>query len=119
MMPRALFIDADARTISEIEIPHGSAALAAFRDLLGGYIDLAFGWPHGDALYVDDEGLLKPWRGGFLFALRAAGYQQLAGNGIVVGREIEGEEAREHPGGYTTLAPQVTVEELRRLVRFL
>jgi hypothetical protein len=117
-MPRALFIDAHTRTISEIEIPHGQAALAVFRDVLGGYIDLAFGWPNGDALYVDDEGLLKPWRCGFVFALRVD-RQPLAGNGIVVGREIEGEEAREHPGGYTTEAPRITVEELRRLVRFL
>lgn len=117
-MPRALFIDATARTIRAVEVAHGSAMLEDMRKLLDGYIDLAFAFPNGDTLYVDDEGLLKPLRFGFRFALRADD-QPLAGNGIVVGCEIDSGEARRHPGGYTTLDPAITLEELRRLVRFV
>lgn len=117
-MPRALFIDATARTISVVEIAHGSAILVDLRKLLGGYIAGAFHWPDGETLYVDDEGLLKPPTVGFRFALRADD-QPLAGNGVVVGREIEGEAARLHPGGYTSLDPRITVEELRRFVHFV
>jgi hypothetical protein len=114
-MPRALFIDVQERTIERVGIRHGSAAVGDLRDLIGGYIEGAYHWPNGDVLFVDEEGLLKPWRGGFLFALRAD-EQPLAGNGVVVGREIEG---RGYVGGYTTLAPTITVAELRRLVLFL
>lgn len=117
-MPRALFIDATKRTIEAVEVAHGSAALEDMRKLLGGYIDLAHAWPNGDSLYVDDEGLLKSPTVGFRFALRLDD-QPLAGNGIVVGREVVGAEGRKHPGGYTTRDPRTTIEELGRLVRFV
>lgn len=114
-MPRALFIDATKRTIEAVEIAHGSAGLSDLHRLLGGYIEGAFHWPNRDTLYVDEEGFLKTPTVGFRFALRAAGAQDLAGNGVVVGREIEGEQ---YPGGYTSLDPRVTIAELRRLVLF-
>jgi len=114
-MPGAIFIDATARTITRVEIAHGSAGLSDLHRLLGGYIEGAFHWPDGETLYVDEEGFLKAPTVGFRFALRAAGGQDLAGNGVVVGREIEGEQ---YPGGYTNLDPRVTIEALRRLVLF-
>lgn len=117
-MPRAYFIDATKRTIEAVEVAHGSDMLIDMRRLLGGHIDIAHIWPSHDCLYVDDEGLLKSPIVGFRFALRLDN-QPLAGNGIVVGREIEGEEGRKHPGGYTTGDPRVTIEELVPLVRFV
>lgn len=114
-MPSAFFIDATARTITQVEVAHGSAMLVDLHRLLGGYIEGAFNWPNRDTLYVDDGGFLKAPTVGFRFALRAAGAQDLAGNGVVVGREIEGEQ---YPGGYTCLDPRVTIGELRRLVLF-
>ena len=117
-MPRAYFIDATKRTIEAVEVAHGSDMLHDARKLIGGYIDIAHVWPSGDVLYVDDEGLLKSPTVGFRFALRLDD-ATLAGNGIVVGREIEGGSAAHHPGGYTTGDPRTTIEELARLVRFV
>lgn len=117
-MPRAYFIDAARRTIEAIEVAHGSGMLADARRLIGGYIDIAHVWPSGDVLYVDDEGLLKSPTVGFRFALRLDD-QPLAGNGIIVGREIEGGAAAHHPGGYTTADPRITREQLVPLVTFV
>jgi hypothetical protein len=117
-MPRAWFIDATKRTISEVEVAHGSAMLIDARKLIGGYIDIAHVWPSGDVLYVDDEGLLKSPTVGFRFALRLDD-APLAGNGIVVGREIEGGSAAHHPGGYTTADPRIMLAQLVPLVRFV
>jgi hypothetical protein len=117
-MPRAYFIDATKRTIEAIEVGHGSDMLHDARKLLNGYIDIAHAWPCGDVLYVDDEGLLKSPAVGFRFALRLDD-QPLAGNGIVVGCEIEGEEGAKHPGGYTTGDPRTSIEEVARLIRFV
>jgi hypothetical protein len=117
-MPRAYFIDATKRTISAVEVAHGSDMLADMRKLLGGYIDMAHAWPSGDVLYVDDEGLLKSPTVGFRFALRLDD-QPLAGNGIVVGRELQGGAAKRHPGGYTTADPRIMLAQLVPLVTFV
>jgi hypothetical protein len=46
-------------------------------------------FPYGDALYVDDEGLLTP-KGRSMFKI--AGYHQpLVGNGLLCGHDDEGE----------------------------
>jgi hypothetical protein len=117
-MPRAWFIDATKRTISAVEVAHGSAMLVDMRRLIGGYIDIAHVWPGGDVLYVDDEGLLKAPTVGFRFALRLDD-QPLAGSGVVVGREIEGGAAAHHPGGYTTADPRIILAQLVPLVTFV
>lgn len=45
-------------------------------------------WPNGDTLYVDDEGLLKP--GMRLFDPGRRDRQPLAGNGLILGCDDEG-----------------------------
>jgi Domain of unknown function (DUF3846) len=114
-MPRAWFIDAAACTIEAVEIAHGTPGLADMHKLVEGYIEIAHHWPNGDVLYVDEEGRLKGPKVGFRLALQADD-QALAGNGLVVGREVETEL---RPGGYTTGDPGISIEELARLVLFV
>jgi hypothetical protein len=55
---------------------------------------------------VDDEGLLKPQEGFFIYE----GYRQpLAGNGLVLGTDEEGE----------SVDPKMTLEELKSRVTFM
>ena len=75
---------------------------------VGGDIEVAFQWGNGDVLYVDEEGLLKPQEHWFAVPVERPD-QPFAGNGLVVGREVEGDQYRE---GFTTLPPVITKDEL-------
>lgn len=112
-MKKALFIDSTARTITEREWD----TLADLHALLGGYIEIAVSFPptfKGDTIYVDEEGLLK--QPSALFAVWSMRPDQaFAGNGVLVGPEIEGPD---YPNGYTNLNPKTDIEALRRLVTF-
>lgn len=108
-MVKALHIDAIAQEVREVEVE-----MADLNRLVGGYIELAYMWSHGDCLYVDEEGALKPRQHFFAFAHRPD--QLLAGSGVVIGREVEGSH---YPRGFTTLDPVISVAELRKVVTFL
>lgn len=108
---KAILIDAAKREIREVEYNHTDTPI---RSLIGGWIETAWSWPNGDVLYVDEEGLLKPQEHFFLLSLRSDG-QPLAGNGVLVGREVEDDTT----DGYHTEPPTITVDELRKLVRFI
>lgn len=101
----ALLIDAQKKEISQVEY----RSLEDLHKLLGGYIELAYAWPNGDVLYVDEEGLLKQPQRYFRISVRPD--QPLGGNGVLVGPEI-GDTSNTEP-------PTMTVEQLRKLVRFL
>lgn len=101
---RALLIDSAAREIREVEWTGG---LAEMRALIGcRSIDLvSVRLPHGDTLWVDDEGLLVPQAHFFEFSSYP---QPLAGNGLVIGREVDEKQT-----------PAATrVEQLQALIRF-
>lgn len=105
---KAYLIDSAAQTISAIDY----SGLTELHDLVGGYIELAWTWPSGEVLYVDEEGLLKPQSHFFRLTLRSDG-QPLAGNGVVVGPEqVVGD-------GYITLPPAVPLDALRAVVQFM
>ena len=60
---------------------------------------------HGDGVFVDDEGLFKEEQAFF----RVAGYPQpLAGKGLILGCDAEGE----------SVAPSITLEDATDLVSF-
>lgn len=104
---KCLLIDALTQTVSETTFED----LPGLQKLVGGYIETAFQWPNGDTLYVDEEGLLKGPVDFFRIPQRPD--QALAGNGVVVGREVEGPK---YPNGFTNLDPTMTLDGLRALV---
>lgn len=108
-MPKCLFIDAFNKTITETTYEQ----LGGLQKLIDGHIEVAFQWPDGDVLYVDEEGLYRKVHG---FRFQPRPDQPLAGSGVIVGREVEGAH---HPGGYTTLHPKIKIEDVQRMVTFL
>jgi hypothetical protein len=113
---KAILIDAEKRDIREVEYrPNGVDGEApTIGDYIGGWIEGAFTFPTGDVMFVDEEGLLKPTMHFFYCAFRTD--QPMAGNGLIVGREVEDEDV---PGGYYTVDPVVTVEWLKRHIAFM
>lgn len=107
---QAYLIDSTARTVEPVTFE----TLADMHTLIGGDIEVACQWPNGDVLYVDEEGLLKPDR--HFFSIPERRDQLLVGNGLLVGREEEGEQ---FPAGYTTHPPTMSLADLTRRVTFL
>lgn len=86
-MTKAIFIDSVNRSIREVTIE----GLKDMQMHVGGYIQSAYEWANGDTLYVDEEGMLKPQEHWFRISTRPD--QPLAGNGLIVGSDDEGENA--------------------------
>src|SRR5215472_921034 len=112
---KAYVIDAAARDIHEIGLSDGEGArLAAMNNAVG---ELAHMWPAGDVLYVDEDGQRHDPAIGFVFQPAGARFpRSLTGSGVVVGREVEGNQ---YPDGWTNLDPAISADELRQSVRFL
>ena len=110
-MAIAYLIDAAKKTVSQVEYNNVEDInrLIGCQTFCLGFADHVT----GDTLYVDDEGLLHHPQHFFLFAKRRD--QPLAGNGLMVGREVEGDE---YPNGYTTLPPKMTLVALRKQIVF-
>jgi hypothetical protein len=110
---KAILIDAVAREVREIELPDDEVSrLAELNRLVGGYLEVAFAWRGGDVLFVDEDGLRHNPPYGFSFGFLAGA---LVGSGIVVGREVEGDQ---YPDGWSNGDPVITADEVRKLVRF-
>jgi hypothetical protein len=108
-MAKAYWIDSENKSITEVE----SSSLADMRRHIGGHIEIAFLHPNGDVLYVDEEGLLKNPEHWFRYSHRTD--QPFAGNGLLVGREVEGDE---YPEGFTTLSPKTSLADFTDSVTF-
>lgn len=102
---KAYHIDSTKQTVTAVEY-HG---LDDLRRLVGGYIEAACVWPNGDVIYVDEDGLRKGYPTGFAIPQRPD--QPLAGNGVMVGREI-GDTCNTRP-------PTMTLEKLTAIVQFV
>lgn len=89
---RGILIDPWLKTVTEVDCPEGIDAMyRLLSNPLGPEVDTfccGMNWPNGDMLYVDDEGLLK--RGMRLFNIDRADGQPLAGNGLILGHDAEG-----------------------------
>jgi len=113
-MARAIVIDAEKRELRYIEIPDGSNSLPILRDIVDGWISVAYTWNDKDVLYVDDEGLMKGREHYFRLFDRTDG-QPLAGNGVILGEEVIDEE-----GDFVNyLDTRLTIEFLSSRVQFL
>lgn len=108
---KALFIDSAAREVRPVDLPaEEHARVAAIHDMIGGPLEAAWIWETGDCLYVDEEGWRHGWDTGFAFLPRR--FENILGNGVVVGREVES------PGGWTNHEPEILSGELELLCRF-
>lgn len=89
---RGILIDPWLKTVTEVDCPEGIDAMyRLLSNPLGPEVDTfccGMNWPNGDMLYVDDERLLK--RGMRLFNIDRADGQPLAGNGLILGHDAEG-----------------------------
>jgi Domain of unknown function (DUF3846) len=107
---KAILIDSKAREIREVEYANG----ADLRGFVGGYIEsVPLDLPNGDTLYVDEEGMFKPQSSFFMIETHPT---PLAGNGVIVGPEVDDEDAEE---GYRTEAPGCSPRSLAQYIRFL
>jgi hypothetical protein len=108
---KAIHIDATAREFRAVDYTD----VKDLQRLVGGYIETAWHWPDtGDVLYVDEDGYSKPQQGFLRVAGRKDGFP-LAGNGVVVGRELVDGEGEYHG----TAAPKITIKALAKVVSFL
>jgi hypothetical protein len=101
---KAYLIDAAQREIRPIDYADGSY----FRQYLPGGICIAWVYPNGDVLYVDDEGLLKPATCAFHIKARPDG-QPMMSNGILTGRDTD----------TLTLPPEFTLAEIEVQIEWL
>lgn len=89
---RGILIDPWLKTITEVDCGEGiNDMYRLMSNPLGPKVNvfcIGMNWPNGDVLYVDDEGLLK--RGMRLFDIGRIDGQPLAGNGLILGSDAEG-----------------------------
>ena len=100
-------IDPEARTVTnvKVDVKDGSGIEDIYRHLGVDCFDLARINRHGDAVFVDDEGLLKDPE--YFFAIE--GYpEKLAGRGLVLGCDARGE----------TVSPVASFDSVKRGVKF-
>jgi hypothetical protein len=85
---RAIVINAQERTVSEVEI---KGSLKSLQSVVGGLIAPVYeGLGSKHHAYVNDEGLLNNPQHFFMLK---GGYQPLAGNGVILGTTDDGNEA--------------------------
>lgn len=79
---KAIKIDAENRTVEEVEI----SGLADMQKAVGGFIQVGHSFQTSpDVIYVDEEGLLKDPENFFLIKNDS---KALAGNGLIVGTNL-------------------------------
>lgn len=103
---QALLVDPANLSVSTVELPDtGDKLLTIYKHLQCDTFD-AILLPSGDALYTDDEGLLKPLQ--HFFAVRGMP-EPFAGRGLLVGTDDRGR----------SITPTTTLQELTNNVRFI
>ena len=107
---KAILIDSKAREIRAVEFN----TLEDLRGFVGGWIErVPVELPNGDTLYCDEEGMFKPQSAFFRIETHP---MPIAGNGVIVGPEIEDEDARE---GYRNDPPGCSPRSLAQYIRFM
>lgn len=103
---QAHLIDPANRTVTTVELPDSKDRLTAiYRHLQCDTFDVAT-LSNGDALYVDDEGLLRPLQ--HFIAIRGMP-EPFAGRGLVMGTDSRGHSVN----------PAMSLSELIRHVKFI
>lgn len=105
---KAIRIDVVSHSVYEVDVDPGLDAI--YQQVACSLVTVPVTFPNEDALYVDDEALLKPFAdipGGFV--LDSFGHQMLFGHGLILGTDDEGE----------SVSVKSSVEEIRRQVTFI
>lgn len=101
---KAYLVDPLERQVSQIEF---EGDWRTINELIGSDTFDIMPMENGDCVFVDDEGLLKPFSLFDLFLIE--GYYPLVGKGLVLGSDAEGE----------SVSPHITFDEFRAKVRFV
>lgn len=101
---KAILIDPVTETVTEVEWNGDFHHIYNLIDC--NTYDLARINKHGDAIFVDDEGLFKEQQ---VFFIHADYPQPLAGKGLILGCDDQGE----------SIAPHTTLAEVQGKVRFV
>jgi hypothetical protein len=99
----AILIDSNNQVIRQVEYKNSDD----IRKLIGGWIELAHKWEHGDSLLIDEDGLLK--RPEHFFRIQCHPTHIIPGNGLILGKQLK--------TGYN-LYPVLTVDQVRAIVEF-
>lgn len=105
---RAIKIDAEKREIYEIEI-NEKDSLEQMQSVVGGYIELCLHLADGDAIFVNEEGLLQSPENKQHWILYEGHPQPWVGNAIVCGSNRNGD----------TRSVKTSCEDLRKVISFL
>ena len=84
-MIRVVIINPEEEPVTEETVPDG---LKTWQDIVGGYIEAVYVAPKG-LLYVNENGLYKDSPS--FFTLEGAGSGKLAGNGVLLSYNAEGD----------------------------
>lgn len=103
----AYLIDPERRTIKPVDMPGGPDNLQHIYKLLGCNLITSAAITEHDAIYCDDEGLIKGPVAAF-FGVQG-NPQPLAGRGLVVGLDADGHDE----------APQLTLSEVQARTIFI
>ena len=102
---KTILIDTRNKAVTEIEIDGGLKSIYDALDVR--MIETATYLPNGDAVYVDEEGMMGLDKDSGFFDIGA--HQPFAGNGLVIGTN--------HTTG-DSVGCKSTVEEIRKQVKF-
>ena len=103
---RAIKIDSISKTVSEVEIDEENS-LAGMQAIVDGLIEQALELENGDALFVNEEGLLL---GPKWFFEIEGGHQPYAGNGVIVGTNYSTGDS---------IDAETPINKIKSMVKFL
>ena len=98
---KAFKIDSKAKTVTEIEV----SGLDDMQAVVGGLIEQAHAFDNGDSIFVNEEGLLNDEADEF-FLFKGA-HQPFAGNGLVIGCDLETGDSASVKSAFSEIASQV------------
>ena len=107
---KALWINAAQQSIEEV----AWSDIHDLHELVGGWLEIAMLLPHGDVLYVDEDGKLKESiHTGFTIG---GSHELVLGNGVVVGKERINEDGEQLDP--LNEDPKLTLSRLKDMVLF-
>jgi hypothetical protein len=111
---KAYKIDSENKSVIEIEIDPKNS-LTEMQAVVGGYIEVAINLDNDDTIFVNEEGLFG---GPKTFFTIEGGLQPYAGNGLVIGTNIQSGESTDAQSSLAEIKAKVkylTIDQVRDL----